>query len=772
MGRDTLVVDSTAGAVVRTRKVYLSGLLRSVATSTTPDPSAIGTVTTTYTHDRAGRVTSEQGGGRWVNWGYDLAGNVTSGGPFPATRTYDGANRLLTEGTSSFDYDLSGNLIRADNPSARIRRGYDAAGRLVADTQWIAQFDTTTRAPNGFTSGLLYALHYGYDRNDRLKWTKYATGLRPATGYDSIGYSYDPNAGMLASVRDIAGNIYAFTYDNEARPTQLNRALTGGGWVRDSLFYDTVSRLQRRVVRSSALTGAVLDETMTFDKVDRLTHESANGHSFDYSALEGLNSGNAAGGTETFDIDPLGRRQRSTDRIGQSPTTAYYYYDAGIGTMDHSVRLSFYADTTKYRFTSFGMQDQTERRTQLGLDQPGMPAPRLERTTNYWYSANRLTRVVELVDTVTYDGGKPYPLYESYWKQEGYWYDALGRRVLTWSWKAPNCSQKDRVSGCKNTVTRAIWSGDQLAYEIRTTFSSPNSDVTGGAHYGRVGYLHLAAIDRPIALWKGTQVVHPIINARGNFPKGTCGTALCSTSQIDFPGARMTLFGVDYNPPTQGPVSWYGSLITNGTDASGLLYRRNRYVDPHTGNFTQADPIGIAGGLNVFGYANGDPITYSDPLGLCPPEDDEPCSNFQRLANWGAERGSSTIINIAAGLEAARAAGNVFIGGGCGGGYSCGMAPAVAPGFPSSALNSLRLSKQLASQAQMAEEGIIIAGGESGAVFRQAGRYAAEYGGRAVDWVKKTSTSFTAADGATFQIHWVENIRTGLRTAFKTILEP
>lgn len=100
------------------------------------------------------------------------------------------------------------------------------------------------------------------------------------------------------------------------------------------------------------------------------------------------------------------------------------------------------------------------------------------------------------------------------------------------------------------------------------------------------------------------------------------------------------------------------------------------------------------------------------------------------------------------------------------------MAPAVAPGFPSSALNSLRLSKQLASQAQMAEEGIIIAGGESGAVFRQAGRYAAEYGGRAVDWVKKTSTSFTAADGATFQIHWVENIRTGLRTAFKTILEP
>ena len=36
------------------------------------------------------------------------------------------------------------------------------------------------------------------------------------------------------------------------------------------------------------------------------------------------------------------------------------------------------------------------------------------------------------------------------------------------------------------------------------------------------------------------------------------------------------------------------------------------------GLYTQQDPIGIAGGLNLYGYAGGDPINFSDPFGLCP----------------------------------------------------------------------------------------------------------------------------------------------------------
>ena len=63
---------------------------------------------------------------------------------------------------------------------------------------------------------------------------------------------------------------------------------------------------------------------------------------------------------------------------------------------------------------------------------------------------------------------------------------------------------------------------------------------------------------------------------------------------------------------------WLGSVLEDWQDASGLLYRRNRYYNPEQGRFVSEDPIGLAGGLNLYGFAEGDPVNYSDPFGLCP----------------------------------------------------------------------------------------------------------------------------------------------------------
>ncbi|WP_405130286.1 RHS repeat domain-containing protein [Pseudomonas urmiensis] len=48
---------------------------------------------------------------------------------------------------------------------------------------------------------------------------------------------------------------------------------------------------------------------------------------------------------------------------------------------------------------------------------------------------------------------------------------------------------------------------------------------------------------------------------------------------------------------------------------TGLHYNRYRYYDPQVGRFVSADPIGYAGGLNLYQYAPN-PVEWVDPLGL------------------------------------------------------------------------------------------------------------------------------------------------------------
>ena len=48
---------------------------------------------------------------------------------------------------------------------------------------------------------------------------------------------------------------------------------------------------------------------------------------------------------------------------------------------------------------------------------------------------------------------------------------------------------------------------------------------------------------------------------------------------------------------------------------TGLYYNWNRYYDPDTGRYLNPDPIGLKGGVNMYGYANSNPVVYIDQDG-------------------------------------------------------------------------------------------------------------------------------------------------------------
>jgi RHS repeat-associated protein len=134
--------------------------------------------------------------------------------------------------------------------------------------------------------------------------------------------------------------------------------------------------------------------------------------------------------------------------------------------------------------------------------------------------------------------------------------------------------------------------------------------------------IHGSALDQPLEIIRGgfhsdvqDQIaLIPHQNWRGLYDNGTF---LQGGPTMKWPASSTEIKRYDLDADDD-PGNWFGSLIRDGRDGGGTLYRRNRYYDAATGRFTQEDPIGLAGGLNLYGFAGGDPVNHADPFGLSP----------------------------------------------------------------------------------------------------------------------------------------------------------
>jgi RHS repeat-associated protein len=672
-------------------------------TTALPDRNSLGNMTRRYAYDAADRrLTDSVGTKLAARSSYDLASNDTltlRPGSMSVRTIYDALNRPAQRQAlgkiSQFSYDPMGNLTAADNPNAQVRRSYFSNGLLRTDSLRISTADTTVA--NRWAAHV-YGLAYDYDLDGRRKTLTYPSQLLPSGATSGTsGYTYDALSGALATVTDPFGNQYRYGYDALDRI----RTFAAASFATDTLTYDLESRLTRR----TRLAAGQPADVLAYDQRAKVLANAGSGDAATYLPIGPVKTlaVSSEGRTEQYTTDGLGHRRWSSVLAGNQDgaTVQWSIFEPVTARLlkTYPLQNNARSDTSFYFYQVDGAHRETNAKHFIWKQQGGgcansscLDYTEIHNTLDDYDGEGHLATSTFLLDTLAGTKSLP-PTYKPYRVYTTYRYDALGRRVWARTMRGTNCAAKLNVNAvCVSTVTRTVWDGAQVLFEVRAAGDSlagtaMESDASTDPKYGRVGYVHGLGIDQPLALFKENQLVVPHATWRGVYDRGSCLPSPCPLG-LQFPGGNgsASVWGPTGVDPDK--ADWYGSLIWDQQDATGYQYKRNRYYDPGTGRFTQEDPIGLAGGSNLYGFAAGDAVNFTDPFGLCWPQDDEQCSPLQRLANWAAAHGHTKTLNVAAALQAigetiTTVADALGLGSSvdCEPGMVCGTAPAIGPAF-------------------------------------------------------------------------------------------
>ena len=174
-------------------------------------------------------------------------------------------------------------------------------------------------------------------------------------------------------------------------------------------------------------------------------------------------------------------------------------------------------------------------------------------------------------------------------------YDPLGRRL----WKRVEAAGRERT-------TRFVWAGEQVVREVGHAAAS--WEAPGDAPFAR-DYLYWPHTPVPLLL-RERGVVHQYHTDGNGVPQRVTapdGVVVWEAAVDPFGAARVTVAGLAQ--PWRLPGQYHD-------EETGLHYNRHRYYDPSLGRYVSRDPLGVAGGLNLYTYVGNDPVNRADPLGL------------------------------------------------------------------------------------------------------------------------------------------------------------
>ncbi|HHZ7357001.1 TPA: RHS repeat-associated core domain-containing protein, partial [Proteus mirabilis] len=547
-----------------------------------------------FEYDALHRLTDEYDLiGQQKHYQYDVMGNVTQikTTPGPCVDT----PIPLSPQVTTFGYDKVGRLLFRENADYRTEYLYQPLSvtlRRVPMAIWHEAERTGTTARVEYQD----ALTFTYDKVGQL--------VREASARGDYQHHYD----VLGNItRTELPHQRAFEYlyygsghlqqtqwrDNEQltvlaeyQRDRLHReTLRTSGALDNETGYDCRGRITHQVARqmnASQFVTPVIDRRYRWDKRNQLIERSV---SYGQTG-EVFTAGHWY--YHNYQYDPLGQL---TAHLG-SVQTEHFLYDAAANLLTRPHTEAPHnqvqgSDKYDYRYDGFGrMVSRYEKGSSSGQ--------------RYHYDSDHRIIAVDI------DQG---PL--GYQRAE-YRYDILGRRIEKRLWKA---------SAIANTVTYHQHEPDEVytfgwvGMRLVSEHSSAAPHTTVYHAYNDQSYTPLARIectDNPLNPQRAIYYTHSSLSG---LPEALTN----SEGEIVWQGQysawghlqRQTRPTSTFN--REQNLRFQGQYFDKET---GLHYNTFRYYAPDLGRFTQQDPIGLAGGINLYAYAPN-ALTWVDPWGHC-----------------------------------------------------------------------------------------------------------------------------------------------------------
>ncbi|MFE6522272.1 RHS repeat-associated core domain-containing protein [Streptomyces sp. NPDC057794] len=543
------------------------------------------------------------------------------------TFTYNSAGQVKTatdasHAVTAYTYSNSDLAAVTDAEGRTAEQFTDSAGRpsaLVDQTGSLTTvlFDALNQ-PREITDPLGHTTALGYDENGNLttltdarlnttKWD-YDNADRPKTATDPLGaqalFEYDA-AGFLKKATSRSGKAAVAEYDLLGRPKSTKYGVDALGQAESTVTYDYDTRdLLKQITdnkagnqsftydvhdRLATNTGPTGKVTYDYDDADRRTLMTAAGTSTTYGYDKSSILKSVKTGTQevVFSLDAVGREKTASLPGGITRTTGYD--TTGV------IKSIAYAQGTKNVGDLAYTRDVRALQTGLTGSLTKVALPAAESGTQFGKD-NRITTYAGR--TFTYDG-------VGQLKNDG---------LRTYTWNA-----RGQLTGLAQTGTASSFGYDPLGGRTSKTIGTATSRyltdgtnplVEQNASGTTTASVATSGLDQFLTRTEGDKTQVYLTDALGSV------VGLANTD-----GTIATTYAYDPNgtPAATGTATSNPYTFTGREDdGTGLLYYRNRYYDPQTGRFISQDPIGHAGGTNLYQYALSSPTTYTDPSGNSP----------------------------------------------------------------------------------------------------------------------------------------------------------